>query len=80
MRINTSSRQWRKTIPLWTFGKFACPGRQWASAQIKLLLMVLSLEFEVGFEGGWRQRPENLVVGGKCVPSMTQKIVVRRRV
>ena len=70
-----------KDDPLWTFGKFACPGRQWASAQIKLLLMVLLLEFEVGFEGGWRQRPKNLVVGGgrKCVPSMTQKIVVRRR-
>jgi cytochrome P450 len=68
-----------KDDPLWTFGKFACPGRQWASAQIKLLLMVLLLEFEVEYEGGWKQRPVNEVVGGKFVPSMRQKIVLSRR-
>jgi cytochrome P450 len=65
---------------LWTFGKFACPGRHWATAQIKLLVMVLLMEFDVSFPEGQRERPENKVVGTKCMPSVTQKMVLRRRV
>lgn len=64
---------------LWTFGKFACPGRHWATAQIKLLIMVLLIEFDVSFPEGQKERPENKVVGTKCMPSVTQKMVLRRR-
>jgi hypothetical protein len=41
--------------------------------------MVLLLEFEASYEDGVRERPENVVVGGKFVPSMSQRIVLRRR-
>ena len=64
---------------LWAFRKFVCPGRHWASAQIKLLLIVLMLEFGIGYENGLRERPQNVVVGAKCVPSMTQKVILRKR-
>jgi hypothetical protein len=66
-----------KDDPLWAFGKFACPWRQWASAQIKLLI-VLMLEFEIGYQNGLRVHPQNVVVGAKFVPSIMQKVVLRR--
>lgn len=66
--------------PLWTFGKFSCPGRHWAAAQVKLLAMVLLLEFELGFPEGETEGPENKIVGGKIMTSMTQTLVLRRRV
>lgn len=65
--------------PLWTFGKFACPGRHWATAQIKLLVMVFLLEFEISYPDGQTERPENKIIGSKCMPSLTQKIMLRRR-
>lgn len=65
--------------PLWTFGQFACPGRHWATAQIKLLVMVLLLEFEISYLEGQTEGLENKIIGSKCMPSMTQKIVLTRR-
>ena len=64
--------------PLWAFGKFACPGRHWATAQIKLLLMVLLLEFVIGYPPGQVERPENKVHGGKIMPSFTQRVIISR--
>jgi hypothetical protein len=60
------------------FGKFSCPGRHWAAAQVKLLVMVLLLEFEIGFPEGQSERPENKVLGGETLPSMPQMLVLRR--
>ena len=34
-----------KDGPAWGFGKFACPGRFWAGAQIKLVIMALLLHY-----------------------------------
>lgn len=65
---------------LWTFGKFACPGRHWAAAQIKLLVIVLLLEFDISYPEGQTERPESTIYGAKCMPSMTQKMVLKRRV
>jgi cytochrome P450 len=66
-------------IPLWGVGKFACPGRFWASAQIKLILMILLLEFEVVYPDGQINRPKNIIVGEKNQVSMSQKIILKRR-
>lgn len=65
--------------PSWGVGKFACPGRFWASAQIKLLLMVLLREFEVSYPEGQTERPENVVKGEKNQVSVSQRVVLRRR-
>lgn len=65
--------------PSWGVGKFACPGRFWASAQIKLLLMVLLLEFDIGYPDGQTERPPNVVIGEKNQIKPTQKIVLKRR-
>jgi hypothetical protein len=51
------------------FGKFSCPGRHWAAAQVKLLVMVLLLELEIGFPEGQSERPENKVLGEKPCPA-----------
>lgn len=67
-------------IPSWGVGKFACPGRFWASAQIKLLLMVLLLEFEIDFPDGQTDRPVNVVMGEKNQVSTLQKITLKRRI
>jgi cytochrome P450 len=66
-------------IPSWGVGKFACPGRFWASAQIKLILMILLLEFEVAYPDGQMDRPKNIIVGEKNQVSMSQKIILKRR-
>jgi cytochrome P450 len=63
--------------PSWGVGKFACPGRFWASAQIKLVLMVLLKEFDIGFPEGQVERPENVVRGEKNQVSMSQCVVIR---
>ncbi|KAF7862708.1 hypothetical protein EAF04_007581 [Stromatinia cepivora] len=65
--------------PSWGVGKFACPGRFWASAQIKLLLMVLLKEFEISYPNGQTERPENIVKGEKNQVSLSQHIIIRRR-
>ena len=65
--------------PSWGVGKFACPGRFWASAQIKLLLMVLLNEFEISYPEGQIERPQNVVKGEKNQVSLGQRIVLRRK-
>ncbi|KAM0170711.1 hypothetical protein ACHAPF_008819 [Botrytis cinerea] len=65
--------------PSWGVGKFACPGRFWASAQIKLLLMVLLNEFEISYPEGQTERPQNVVKGEKNQVSLGQRIVLRRK-
>lgn len=66
-------------LPNWGVGKFACPGRFWASAQIKLLLMVLLLEFDISYPEGQTERPVNVMSGENYQISRTQHIVLKRR-
>lgn len=67
-------------IPSSGVGKFACPGRFWVSAQIKLLLMVLLLEFEINFPDGQTERPANVIMGEKNQVSALQKITLKRHI
>lgn len=62
----------------WGVGKFACPGRFWASAHIKLLFMVLVKDFDVGFPGAQVDVPERVPEGEKLRTSFTQQFVLRR--
>lgn len=60
-------------------GRQACPGRWYASAQIKLVLCLLLIDYEFGFPEGQKERPKNWVKDEKTGPDMEQMIWVRRR-
>jgi cytochrome P450 len=63
----------------WGIGKFACPGRFWASANIKLLLIELILKYDISFPEG-QSKSERIAAGEKLKTSFTQQVVLRPRV
>lgn len=60
-------------------GRQACPGRWYASAQIKLVLCLLLTEYEFKFPNGQTERPKNWVKDEKTGPDMEQMILIRRK-
>ena len=70
-------------------GRFACPGRFFASNESKIILAMLLLEYEVKFgevgeEGGRsglgaEKRPKNHVFADACFPDPEVKILIRKR-
>ncbi|KAK8092856.1 cytochrome P450 [Apiospora kogelbergensis] len=60
-------------------GRQACPGRWYASAQIKLVLCLLLIDYEFEFPEGQKERPANWAKDEKMGPDMEQFILVRRR-
>ncbi|RYP04373.1 hypothetical protein DL765_010213 [Monosporascus sp. GIB2] len=60
-------------------GRQACPGRWYASAQIKLVLCLLLVDYEFKYPEGQKERPRNWVKDEKTGPDMEQIILVRRR-
>lgn len=67
-----------KDGPAWGFGKFACPGRFWAGAQIKLVIMALLLHYGIRYPEGQTNRLDDIMLGEKRTPSRAQQIVLRR--
>ncbi|KAF1949864.1 cytochrome P450 [Byssothecium circinans] len=61
------------------FGRQACSGRWYASAQIKLVLCLLLLNYEIKFPVGQKERPRNWVKDEKTGPDMEQIILVKKR-
>ncbi|KAI1410582.1 cytochrome P450 [Hypoxylon sp. FL1857] len=61
-------------------GRQACPGRWYASAQIKLVLCLLLIEYEFKFPNGQTERPKNWVKDEKTGPNMEQMILIRARI
>jgi cytochrome P450 len=60
------------------YGREACPGRFYASAQIKLVLAMVLGEFEVRYPRGQEGRPGNLVVDERVDASVEQEVVIER--
>jgi cytochrome P450 len=60
-------------------GRQACPGRWYASAQIKLVLCLLLTQYEFKYPEGQTERPKNWVMDERIGPDMEQMIMVRRR-
>jgi ent-kaurene oxidase len=60
-------------------GRQACPGRWYASAQIKLVLCILLIDYEFKFPEGQTERPKNWVKDEKTGPDMEQMILIKRR-
>jgi hypothetical protein len=61
------------------FGRQACPGRWYASAQIKLVMCLLLIDYEFKYPDGQKERPKNWVKDEKTGPNMEQIILFRRR-
>lgn len=59
-------------------GRYACPGRFFASMELKLLLAQLILNFDFRFPLGTSRRPL-LVLDGFVAPIPWTKVMVRRR-
>lgn len=60
-------------------GRQACPGRWYASAQIKLVLCLLLLNYDFKYPEGQKGRPKNWVKDEKTGPDMEQMILFRKR-
>ncbi|PKY01598.1 cytochrome P450 [Aspergillus campestris IBT 28561] len=64
--------------PAWGFGKFACPGRFWAAAQVKLVVMALLVQYDIAYPEGQTDRPGDVILGEKRTPDRTQQMVLKR--
>ncbi|KAI0888103.1 cytochrome P450 [Annulohypoxylon maeteangense] len=59
-------------------GRQACPGRWYASAQIKLVLCILLIDYDFMFPEG-QGRPQNWIEDERIGPNMEQMILFKRR-
>ncbi|KAL8762824.1 MAG: hypothetical protein Q9184_001259 [Pyrenodesmia sp. 2 TL-2023] len=60
-------------------GRYACPGRFFASMELKMLLAHLLLKYEFCFPRGTAGRPANLVIDEFLGPNPWAKVLVRKR-
>ncbi|CAI7628935.1 unnamed protein product [Penicillium bialowiezense] len=60
-------------------GRYACPGRFFASFVMKLILSRLLMDYEFKFAPGQTERPKNLLIGDKIVPNVSTAIFIKRR-
>ncbi len=63
------------------YGRFACPGRVFAAAQLKLLLGLLLVDFDFCFADDREEgvRPENVYVDDMVLPDRSVKVLCKRR-
>lgn len=63
------------------YGRFACPGRVFAAAQLKLVLGLLITEYDMSFpEEKQGLRPQNLYVDDMVLPDRSVEVLCRKRV
>lgn len=60
-------------------GKHACPGRFFASNEIKIFLLYTLLNYEMRLPDGKTERPTNIMRGVTCMPDPTVEIEFRKR-
>lgn len=66
-------------------GNHACPGRFFASNEIKIILIEVLTHWDLRFlgdvkgEGGAWRRPKNIFEEYRCIPDLSAKIEMRRR-
>ncbi|KAJ5363928.1 cytochrome P450 [Penicillium cataractarum] len=60
-------------------GRYACPGRFFASVVMKLILCRFMMEYEVHFAPNQTERPRNILIGDKIVPSVSTPIFIKKR-
>lgn len=60
-------------------GRYACPGRFFASYVLKALLSRILLDYNFRFEATQQGRPKNLLIGDKVVPNLDTDVYFKRR-
>ena len=60
------------------YGKLACPGRQFALGEIKMLMVKMLSEFEFKFPDG-KGRPGNFYADENICPDPRAKVLMRKR-
>lgn len=60
-------------------GKFACPGRFFASHMIKIILARILQEYDFKFEDTQSVRPQNILIGDKVVPDVYARVLFNKR-
>jgi len=58
-------------------GRHACPGRFFAATELKLMLALIVMKYDVKLEG---PHPENLWIMTSCVPNPKGEVLFRKRV
>ncbi|KAI9758076.1 MAG: hypothetical protein M4579_003207 [Chaenotheca gracillima] len=61
------------------YGRHACPGRFFASNQIKTVLALLVKDYDLSLEEGQTERPANITTETQVLPNMTESIRMRKR-
>jgi cytochrome P450 len=64
---------------MWGAGRLTCPGRHYASALGKLILVNLLLKYDLSFPPGQVESPRGVQDDGNLVPDMKQMIVLAER-
>jgi ent-kaurene oxidase len=59
------------------YGRAACPGRFYASVQVKTLIASLLMQYDVSFGGGRADRPANIFSGEGIGPDRSQTVVFK---
>ena len=62
----------------WGSGRVTCPGRRYASVQIKLLLANILRDFEIKFPGTQTERPANTYRNDSIAPNKDQEIMLQK--
>lgn len=63
----------------WGHGVHACPGRFFASNEIKVILCHLILNYDIKLQDG-EGRPKNIFTEGGMIPDMKGKVLLKKRV
>ncbi|KAF4341565.1 ent-kaurene oxidase [Fusarium beomiforme] len=60
------------------YGKYACPGRFYASNEMKLTLAILLLRYELKLPDG-KGRPRNITIDSDMIPDPRARLCIKRR-
>ena len=63
----------------WGYGSHACPGRWFADAEIKMILVHLLMEYDFEFPAG-KSRPGSMEFETQNLPDKTATVMLKRRV
>ena len=61
------------------YGRHACPGRNFADCEIKMIMAYLLTKFDFKFPDAVIERPESLLAETQCLPNHDAKILFKRR-
>ncbi|KAM7213845.1 Cytochrome P450 [Rhypophila decipiens] len=61
------------------YGRHACPGRFFAAAEIKAIMVYILLNYDFRFPDGQKERPANLLAEVQCLPNPAGRVMFKRR-